>query len=210
MSGRMPEGGWVSSALFDGWTDQFARSCVRDWLTIWDLLKPVVCMVHGACLAGGTELMSMCDIAFVADDSLIGYPPMRAQTTPDTLYFPWKLSMAHAKYLQLTGNSVTGKRAAEMGWVAKSFPAADLEKEVLRELTAMSSIAPDLLAANKQSLNQAYEIMGFRTALQQGSQWHALSAQMRPNAGEFTRISREKGLKAAFSWRDEPFEGIRG
>ncbi len=210
MSGRMPEGGWVSSALFDGWTDQFARSCVRDWLTIWDLLKPVVCMVHGACLAGGTELMSMCDIAFVADDALIGYPPMRAQTTPDTLYFPWKLSMAHAKYLQLTGNSVTGVRAAEMGWVAKSFPADRLEAEVIRELTAMSSIAPDLLAANKQSLNQAYEIMGFRTALQTGSQWHALSAQMRPNAGEFTRISRDKGLKAAFSWRDEPFEGIRG
>ena len=206
----MPKGGWVSDKLFDGWTDQFARSCVRDWLVIWDLLKPVTCMVTGSCLAGGTELMSMCDIAFVADDALIGYPPMRAQTTPDTLYFPWKLTMAQAKYLQLTGNSVTGKRAAEMGWVAKSFAPAVLEAEVLKELTAMTSIAPDLLAANKQSLNQAYEIMGFRTALQMGSQWHALSAQMRPNAGEFTRISREKGLKEAFRWRDEPFQGIRG
>ncbi len=210
MSQRMPDGGWVSQKLFDGWTDQFARSCVRDWLVIWDLLKPVVCKVQGACLAGGTELMSMCDIAFVADDAQIGYPPMRAQTTPDTLYFPWKVSMAQAKYLQLSGNSVSGKRAAEMGWVAKSFPAAELEAATVRELTALSAIAPDLLAANKQSLNQAYEIMGFRTALQMGSQWHALSAQMRPNAGEFTRISREKGLKEAFRWRDEPFAGIHG
>ena len=67
--------------------------------------------------------MSMCDIAFVADDAVIGYPPMRGMTTPDVLYFPWKLSMAHAKYLQLTGNSVTGADAARMGWVAKSFPA---------------------------------------------------------------------------------------
>ena len=208
MSGRMPEGGWVSSELFDGWTDQFARSCVRDWLVIWDLLKPVVCKVQGACLAGGTELMSMCDIAFVADDARIGYPPMRAQTTPDTLYFPWKLTMAQAKYLQLTGNSVSGGRAAEMGWVAKSFPADGLEEGVMRELRAMVSIAPDLLAANKQSLNQAYEIMGFRTALQAGSQWHALSSQLRPNAGEFTRISREKGLKEAFRWRDAPFDGL--
>ena len=152
----------------------------------------------------------MCDIAFVADDAMIGYPPMRAQTTPDTLYFPWKLTMAQAKYLQLSGNSVSGKRAAEMGWVAKSFPSDQLEGEVIRELTAMSAIAPDLLAANKQSLNQAYEIMGFRTALQAGSQWHALSAQLRPNAGEFTRISREKGLKEAFRWRDAPFDGIQG
>ncbi len=66
---------WVDAAEFDGWTDQWARSCVRDWYTIWDLLKPVVAMVHGHCVAGGTELMSMCDIAFVADDARIGYPP---------------------------------------------------------------------------------------------------------------------------------------
>lgn len=209
-SGEPPEG-WVSSRHFDSWTDQFARSCFRDWMTIWDLMKPVVAKVHGHCLAGGTELMSMCDIAFVADDAQIGYPPMRGMTTPDVLYFPWKLGMAHAKYLQLTGNSVTGKEAAEMGWVAKSFPADRLEEEVMRELRALSSIAPDLLAANKASLNQAYEIMGFRTALATGWQWHALSSRLRPGANDFGRISREKGLKAALDWRDGPFrrEGFR-
>jgi enoyl-CoA hydratase len=206
MSQRRPEGGWVSDKLFDDWTDQFARSCVRDWLVIWDLLKPVVVKAHGYCLAGGTEILSMADIAFVADNAVIGYPPMRAQTTPDTMYFPWKMSMARAKYLQLTGNQVTGKEAAEMGWVAKSFPADRLDAEVDRELRALASIAPDMLAANKGSLNQAYEIMGMRTALNQSWQWHALSARMRPNAGEFTRISQEQGLKAALAWRDAAFD----
>jgi enoyl-CoA hydratase len=207
---RKPDG-WVDSPHYQPWTDQFARSCLRDWLTIWDLLKPVVARVHGNCLAGGTEIMSMADIAFVADDARIGYPPMRGQTTPDTLYFPWKLSMAQAKYLQLTGNSVTGIEAARLGWVAKSFPGADLEAETMREVRALASIAPDLLAANKQSLNQAYEIMGFRTALQTGWQWHALSGHLRPGAGEFSRIAREKGLKSALTWRDEAFtrEGLQ-
>jgi enoyl-CoA hydratase len=69
--------GWVHSPNFDGWTDQFARSCLRDWLTIWDLLKPVVVKAHGHCVAGGTEILSMADIAFVAEDARIGYPPMR-------------------------------------------------------------------------------------------------------------------------------------
>ena len=110
----------------------------------------------------------MVDIAFVADDARIGYPAMRGMTSPDTLYFPWKMSMARAKYLQLTGNSVTGKEAAEIGWVAKSFPATELGGQVMRELRPMSQIAPDLLAANKHAVNQAYEIMGFRTALAQG------------------------------------------
>ena len=212
-SGRAgdPPYGWVESPHFDTWTDQFARSCVRDWMTIWDLMKPVVVKVHGHCLAGGTELMSMCDIAFVSDEAQIGYPPMRGMTTPDTLYFPWKLGMANAKYLQLTGNSVTGKEAAAMGWVAKSFPADQLDDEVERELRALSSISPDLIAANKASLNQAYEIMGFRTALATGWQWHALSSRLRPGAGDFGRISREQGLKAALDWRDGPFrrEGLK-
>jgi enoyl-CoA hydratase len=209
-AGQRPEG-WVDSKYFDSWTDQFARSCMHDWMTIWDLLKPVVAKVHGYCLAGGTELMSMCDIAFVADDAVIGYPPMRGMTTPDTLYFPWKLSMAQAKYLQLTGNSVTGEEAAQMGWVAKSFPASDLDAAVARELRALTAIAPDLLAANKQSLNQAYEIMGFRTALATGWQWHALSSRLRPGAASFGKIAQEQGLKAALQWRDEPFqrEGFR-
>ena len=207
--GTPPEG-WVKSRHFDSWTDQFARSCLRDWLTMWDLLKPVVVKAHGFCLAGGTEILSMADIAFVADDASIGYPPMRGQTTPDTVYFPWKMTMAQAKYLQLTGNSISGKEAAEMGWVAKSFPADELDEAVEREVRAMASIAPDLLAANKQSVNQAYEIMGFRTALQTGWQWHALSGQMRPGAGDFSRISQEQGLKAAIEWRDAAFnaEGL--
>ncbi len=202
-SGRPTE--YVSSKWFDAWTDQFTRSCVQDWLTIWDLLKPVVAMVHGYCLAGGTEVMSMCDVAFVADDAQIGYPPMRGQTTPDTMYFPWKMPMARAKYLQLTGNSISGAQAAEWGWVAKSFPAGQLEEQTLKELGAMASISPDLLAANKLSLNQTYEIMGFRTSLATAAQWHALSARMRPGAGEFTRISQEQGLRAALDWRDKPF-----
>lgn len=56
---------------------------------------------------------------------------MRGMTTPDVLYFPWKMTMAQAKYLQLTGNSISGKEAAEMGWVAKSFPADQLEEQVI-------------------------------------------------------------------------------
>ena len=70
----------------------------------------------------------------------------------------------------------------------------------------MSTISPDLLAANKAALNQSYEIMGFRQALQTGWQWHVLSGSVRPGAGEFGEISREKGLRAALAWRDGAFQ----
>lgn len=196
------------SPLLDGWTDQVARSILRDWFTIWDLLKPVIAKVHGNCLAGGTELMSMCDIVFVTDDARIGYPAMRGQSTPDLAYQAWKMSMARAKYLQLSGNIISGKQAAEWGWVTKSFPSEEFDSAVSREIKAIASIAPDMLAANKLCLNQTYEIMGFRTALYAATPWHHLSAKVRPNAGEFRRIAESEGLKAALKWRDGPFAEV--
>jgi enoyl-CoA hydratase len=202
--GGRPEG-WVASEHFDNWTDQFARSCVRDWLTIWDLLKPVVAMVHGHCVAGGTELMSICDVSFAAADAAIGYPPMRGMTTPDVPYFAWKLSMSQAKYLQLTGNSVTGAEAAQMGWISKSFPADELREQTMRELVPMSHIPAALLSANKQQVNQAYELMGFRTHLQNSWQYHVLSGSIRPGADRFGSILRSEGLHAALEWRDGQF-----
>jgi enoyl-CoA hydratase len=196
------------SELFDDWTDQIARGILRDWFTIWDLLKPVVAKVHGNCLAGGTEVMSMCDIAFVTDDARIGYPATRAQAVPDTPFFSWKMTMARAKYLQLTGNIITGKRAADWGWVTKSFPAEEFEESFQREIKALASIAPDMLAANKLSLNQMYDIMGFRTSLHAVTPWHHASHKTRPNALEFRRIAQAEGLKVAVKWRDEPFREI--
>lgn len=198
--------GYNRSPLFESWTGQFPRSCLRDWMTIWDLLKPVVAKVHGYAVAGGSELMSMCDIAFVADDAVIGYPPTRMQSTPDIAYFPWKMSMAQARYLQLTGNSVTGKRAEEIGWVAKSFPADQLDEMVMRELRPMAQVHPAMLAANKLALNQSYETMGFTAALRASVPWWALSRSFRPGAGEFQELAAAEGIRAALRHRDAAFQ----
>ena len=56
------------------------------WFTIWNLQKPVIAQVHGYALAGASELAVMCDITIMADDAVIGYPPARAMSSPDTFY----------------------------------------------------------------------------------------------------------------------------
>jgi enoyl-CoA hydratase len=196
---RRAHDGWVADPHFEDWTDQFSRACVRDWLTLWDLLKPVVAQVHGNCLAGGLELMSMADIVFVADDARLGYPPMRGMSTPDTAIFAWKLTMAQAKYLQISGNSITGKQAAEWGWVVKSFPADELEHEVGRELHVLRNIDPALLAANKMAVNQAYEVMGLRTHIQQSWMWHYLSNHARSKAAG-SGISQDRPISESLAW----------
>jgi enoyl-CoA hydratase len=197
--------GWVEDPRLSEWTDQALRSIWSDWQHLWDLLKPVVVAVQGNCLAGGAELISMADIVFAADDARLGYPPMRAMSTPDVPFFPWKMTMARAKYLQLTGNSITGKTAADWGWIAKSFRPDELQDRVMDEVNAFASIAPDLLAANKHQLNAAFEIMGMRTHFEQAWSWHHLSARVRPNAMAFFKVAHRDGMRAALDWMNAPF-----
>jgi enoyl-CoA hydratase len=47
-------------------------------MALWDMHKPVIGQVHGYCLAGGTDLVFLCDIVLAAEDARIGFPPVRA------------------------------------------------------------------------------------------------------------------------------------
>ena len=181
-SPNRPVEGYVSPDL-DKLTGQYARDLVKGWWVIWELNKPVIAQVHGWCLAGASELASMCDILFVADDAMLGYPPVRALSTPDTMYFPWKMHMS---------------------WATKSFPADELDEQTKEEAKAIASISVDMLASSKKAVNRAYEIMGIRTAMEVGVDWQVLSTY-RNSAGEFGRIFQDEGLRAALKWRDGPF-----
>ena len=130
-SPNRPEEGYVSEDV-DQLTAQYARDLVNGLWLIWELTKPVIAQVHGWCLAGASELASMCDIMFVAEDAQLGYPPVRALTTPDTMFFPWKMPMSQAKYLMFTGKAVSGKEAVEIGWATRAFPADELDAETAR------------------------------------------------------------------------------
>ena len=200
---NIPVDGYVSDDV-DKLTGQYARDLVNTWWSIWELTKPVIAQVHGWCLAGASELASMCDLMFVAEDAQLGYPPVRAMAGPDLIYFPWKMPMSQAKYLMLTGKSVSGKEAVDMGWATKVFPSDQLGAETAREARAIATISPDRLAASKKMANRAYEIMGFRTALEVGVDWQALSSYGN-STGRFREKVRAEGLRAALQWRDGPF-----
>ena len=184
---------------------QWPQHLLSGYWQIWELTKPVIAQVHGYCLAGGSELASMCDLMFVADDAIIGYPPVRAMTTVDVLYHPWHMSMRKARELTYTGDSVTGAEAVELGWANRAFPVDDLAAETEAFAERIANIAPDMVQMSKRGINRAYEVMGIRTALAVGADIQALSTY-RNSAGEFGAIAREKGLKAALDWRDGPFQ----
>ncbi len=183
---------------------QWPQHLLSGYWQIWECTKPVISQVHGYCLAGGTELATMCDLMFVADDAIIGYPPVRAMTPVDIIYHPWHMPMRKARELLYTGDSVTGKEAAEIGWANYSYPIDQLAEKTEAFAERMANIDSPMLQMTKRQVNRVYEIMGFRTSLQVGGDIQELG-RARPGGAEFGRISREKGLKAALDWRDRPF-----
>src|SRR5262249_30125789 len=57
---------------------------VRGFMSLFHCGKPVVCKVHGFCVAGGTDLALCADLLVIAEDAKIGYPPARVWGAPTT------------------------------------------------------------------------------------------------------------------------------
>ena len=58
---------------------------VRGFMSLFHAAKPVVCKVHGFCVAGGTDLALCSDLLVIAADAKIGYPPARVWGSPTRL-----------------------------------------------------------------------------------------------------------------------------
>ncbi len=188
---------------------EWSRHVVATNWTIWELSKPVIAQVHGYCLAGGTELASICDFRIVAEDAQIGYPPVRAMTSMDMMWAPWHLPMSKAREFAYVGDSHSGEDMERLGWANYAVPGDQLDAFVQKFATRMAHIDNDQLMYSKRSVNRQYEVMGIRTGLWSGTEIQALSAY-RPAAGEWGKRVREGGLKAALEWRDGPFRDFRG
>ena len=188
---------------------EWARHVTQTNWVIWELAKPVVAQVHGYCLAGGTELATICDFRIVAEDAQIGYPPVRAMTTMDMIWSPWHLPMAKAREFAYIGDSFSGVKMTELGWANYAIPADDLATFTEAFARRMANVDNDMLMYSKRAVNRQYEVMGIRTGLWSGTEIQGLSSY-RPAAAEFSTRMREEGLKAALEWRDGPFKDFRG
>lgn len=177
-------------------------------MALWDMHKPVIAQVHGYCLAGGTDLALLCDIVVAAEDAVIGFPPVRAMGSPVAHMWTYLVGPQWAKYFLLTGDSVTGAQAAEIGLVWKAVPADQLEAEVAALAAKMAQIDIELLVPNKRICQMALELMGARTIQRMAAEMDG-RAHTAPAVREFARIARDQGLKAALEWRDGRFGDSR-
>ncbi len=173
-------------------------------MALFDMHKPVVAQVHGHCLAGGTDIALLCDIIIAADDAVFGFPPARdLGTLPNNMWL-YNVGPQWAKRLTMTGDTVTGREAAQIGLVLKSVPKEYLEKEVEGLADRFALIDPELLAANKRIVNIGLELMGARTLQRLAAENDARGHQV-ASAARFGQSVAELGLTKALRARDAPF-----
>jgi len=177
-------------------------------MVLFDMHKPVIAQVHGRCLAGGTDLALLCDMVICADDALFGFPPARSQGSLPSHMWLYLMGPQWAKRLLLTGDSIRGKDAAQLGLALKAVPAEQLEAEVQELAARLAQIDPDLLSANKRIVNIGLELMGARTLQRMAAEMDA-RGHLAKSRTMFNETVRTKGLKEAVRERDAPFgDGI--
>lgn len=181
----------------------------NEWMTPWQVTKPVIASVHGAAIGKGFELTLMCDISIVTSETSLGYAEVRHGISGFCMFLPWLVGMKAAKDLLLTGRKVPADECKQMGLVTQVVEADELEAETKRVATLMARLPKEMQRVHKMYLNRIYDMQGLQTGLQDYLEVQMfMSLLPTPEYAEFSDITSERGLRAALANGEARFEGL--
>jgi enoyl-CoA hydratase len=177
---------------------------VRGYMSLFRSDKPVVCKVHGFCVAGGTDLALCADLLVIAEDARIGYPPARVWGTPTTALWAHRLGAQRAKRLLFTGDLIDGRTALEWDLAIEAPPPAELDErfEALIQRIALTPV--NQLVMMKLLVNSTLEAQGLAATQTLGTFFDGI-ARHTEEGYAFQRRAMEAGFKEAVRERDEPY-----
>ncbi len=177
---------------------------LRGFMSLFHSEKPVVCKVHGFCVAGGTDMALCSDLIVAAEDAKIGYPPARVWGVPTSMLWAHRIGLERARRLLLTGDSITGALAAEWGLASAAVPAAELDAEFEDLLARVARVPINQLVMHKLAINQSLYAQGLH-ATQAMSVFFDGIARHTSEGFAFQQRAAEAGFREAVRERDEPF-----
>jgi enoyl-CoA hydratase len=177
---------------------------VQGFMSLFRCGKPVVCRVHGFCVAGGTDMALCSDLLVIAEDAKIGYPPARVWGSPTTALWAHRIGAQRAKRLLFTGDSLSGAEALEWGLAIEAPPADMLQErtEILVERIARMPV--NQLMMMKLLVNQTLYAQGLHATQILGTVFDGITRHTREGYA-FQARAAEAGFRQAVRDRDEPF-----
>jgi enoyl-CoA hydratase len=177
---------------------------VKAFMSLFEATTPVICQVHGYCVAGGTDLALCSDLLVIADDARIGYPPARVWGSPTTSLWTARLGPQRAKRLLLTGDCLTGAQALEWGLAIEAPPADELAARVDALAQRIAAMPLNQLRMMKLLVNQQVVAQGLPTTQLIGTVFDGI-ARHTPEGYAFQQQAATEGFRAAVAARDAPF-----
>lgn len=173
----------------------------EDFMSLWRSAKPTIAKVHGAAVAGGSDIALCCDLLVMAEDARIGYMPTRVWGCPTTAMWTYRLGPMRAKQLMFTGDVIDGRTAADWGLANEAVPAAELDATVMALAGRIAGVPRSHLAMHKIVVNQVMLAMGLEQSQQMATVFDGITRH-NPEGLWFRRYAQEQGYKAAVQWRD--------
>lgn len=179
----------------------FMKRNTEDFMSLWRCTKPTIAKVHGAAVAGGSDIALCCDLLVMANDARIGYMPTRVWGCPTTAMWTHRLGPTRAKQLMFTGDVISGAQAAEWGLANMAVPADELEAATLRLAERIAGVPRGHLAMHKLVVNQFMLHTGLEQMQQLATVFDGITRH-NPEGLWFRRYAQTEGFKAAVQWRD--------
>jgi cyclohexa-1,5-dienecarbonyl-CoA hydratase len=116
--------------------------------------KVSIAAVHGHCLGGGAELAMVCDLVYTTELAHWAFPEIKLGCYPPVAVTALAalVGQKHAADLILTGRSITGAEAAEIGLANRAVPEGQLTAAVEESVQHLLELSPATLAVTKKAL----------------------------------------------------------
>src|SRR5437870_4681682 len=116
--------------------------------------KVTIAAVHGDCLGGAAELAMVCDIVITTESATWGFPEIKLGCFPPVAAAALGALVGQKRSadLILTGRSINGSQAVEMGLATIAVPDEELGLAVSERLDALQTLSPAALAIAKKAI----------------------------------------------------------
>jgi enoyl-CoA hydratase len=177
---------------------------VRAFMSLFHCSKPVVCQVHGFCVAGGTDMALCSDLLVIAADAKIGYPPARVWGSPTTAMWAYRLGPQRAKRLLFTGDSLSGTEAMQWGLAIEAPDPGELEQRTEVLVERIARLPVNQLQMMKLLVNQSLYAQGLQATQILGTVFDGITRHTKEGY-EFQQRATQAGFRQAVRERDQPF-----
>jgi enoyl-CoA hydratase len=156
--------------------------------------KPVLAAIHGACIGGGIDIVTACDVRYCSADAVFSVREVDVGLTADvgTLQrLPKLIGEGMARELAYTGRNFNGREAREMGLVNRCWDTpAELTAGVGEIAAAIATKSPLAVRGSKEMITYARD-HSVADGLNYVATWNA-AMLMSADLGEALAAARER------------------